>query len=70
MHQETWQRYSELDAPGWQVFLFAFEIGCRGFVPSRFASLVRKLGFNPSETKKPSVIAFNWWLVGVATLSG
>ena len=51
-HQEKLKRYSTLLCPGWQVHFFVLEIGCRGFVPTRFASFLRKLGFNPSETRK------------------
>ena len=51
-HLEKLKRYSNLTCPGWQVHLFMLEIGCRGFVPTRFISFLRKVGFTPSETSK------------------
>jgi len=54
-HQKKWERYSKLVCPGWQVHLCMLEIGCRGFIPTRFFSLVRQLGFNSLETKKRRV---------------
>ena len=50
-HQEKTDRYSKLTCPGWQFHLLVFEVGCRGFIPARFPSSLRKLGFNSSETR-------------------
>ena len=51
-HLVKLKRYSKLACPGWQVHLFMLEVGCRGFVPTRFMSSLRRLGFNPSDSRK------------------
>ena len=63
-HQEKTERYSNLTCPGWQSHLLVFEVGCRGFIPARFPSSLRMLGFNSSETRT------NWWHESAAMLSG
>ena len=50
--EENLEKYSKLLCPGWQVHLFMLEVGCRGFVPSRFSFSLRQLGFTPLEFRK------------------
>lgn len=51
-HQEKFNKYSSLVCTGWQVELFMIEVGCRGYIPPRFSSFMRQLGFSSSETRK------------------
>jgi hypothetical protein len=44
-HSEKRSRYSKITSPNWSFQYLIFEIGCRGFIPSRFFSLMRRLGF-------------------------
>jgi hypothetical protein len=36
---------------GWKVFYVIMEIGCRGWIPPRFPTLMRKLGFRGKEPR-------------------
>ncbi len=51
-HQVKSDKYGNLFKPGWTFYCFAIEIGCRGFVPPRFSSITRRLGFSSSEFRQ------------------
>ena len=50
-HVEKRKRYSNLSAENWTLHYFIFEVGCRGFIPSRFFPMLRQLGFSPRESR-------------------
>lgn len=50
-HQVKMDKYGSLLLPGWTFHCFAIEIGCRGFVPPRFCSVTRRLGFSSADLK-------------------
>jgi hypothetical protein len=50
-HQVKLNKYGSLLTPGWTFHTLAIEIGCRGFVPPRFSSITRRLGFSSSDLK-------------------
>jgi hypothetical protein len=50
-HVKKLEKYSKLVCPGWQVHFLILEVGCRGFVPSRVVSLLRKLGLTSPESR-------------------
>jgi len=50
-HTEKLNKYIKLAPPNWKIDFFILEIGCRGFIPSRYFSMVRNIGFTNSEAK-------------------
>ena len=51
----TYQRLAEIIREGavWKVFVFTVEVGARGFVAKRSASVWRQLGFKDKRWKEP-----------------
>jgi len=52
-HQVKTEKYNKAfaDLPGWTIHLVVAEVGCRGWIPGRFSSLLRGLGFIPTEIR-------------------
>jgi len=50
-HRDKLEKYNQISSPDWSFHYLIFEVGCRGFIPSRFFGLVRKLGFNSQESR-------------------
>ena len=50
-HKEKFEKYSKISSPDWKFHFLIFEVGCRGFIPSRFFPMLRDLGFNPRESR-------------------
>ena len=51
-HSEKRNRYSKITSPDWSFHYSIFEIGCRGFIPTRFFSLMRQLGFTKVQFRR------------------
>ena len=51
-HSEKRNRYSKITSPDWSFHYLIFEIGCRGFIPTRFFSLMRHLGFTKAQFRR------------------
>jgi hypothetical protein len=50
-HQTKLEKYGALQSE-WKLYYFCIEVGCRGFVPSRFSGVCRQLGFSSVDFKR------------------
>ena len=51
-HKEKLNKYSKIFAGDWNFHFLMFEVGCRGFIPSRLFFMLRSLGFTSRESKQ------------------
>jgi len=50
-HNEKLNKYLKITSTEWKLHYLVFEVGCRGFIPPRFMSIMRQIGFSSSETR-------------------
>jgi hypothetical protein len=70
-HQVKTEKYNKAFAGvvDWKIHHVVVEVGCRGWIPGRFSSLMRKLGLIQKKLERCWMI-FNYWSGNVATSFG